>query len=236
MHPAIHAARVLRSIPVVIGLLVLTSSPGVLAQEGPSDAPAPSPVVRGLSWDVMGGGVPTSGALVHAEAGFSGLPTVAYHHSLRRGFSIGGLVGFDYGHYRPRRGFFESLVIAAPLRWTLFRDSDWSAGLRADPGLRLAFFDGTDVGLMVNISGHAAYTLEHRIIVGGGIELPVLLNIPTRSGRSTSFAVPVLVGAIAEFHVAPPLGLTVDMKLGPHIATSGVRVGLKMMLGAVYRL
>jgi len=185
----------------------------------------------------MGGGVPTSGALIHAEAGFPGLPTVAYHHSLRRGFSVGGVIGLDYGHYRPSKGFFEALLVAAVARWTLHRDTEWSVGLKAQPGLVLGFYDGANVGIAATVAGQATYTLEHRLIVGGGVEVPLLLDIPTRRGRSTRFVVPILVGPVAEFHVTPPLGITVDAKTGVHLSTDdGARFGLKLMLGAVYRI
>lgn len=210
---------------------------GRAAAEEPAPAAPPSTVVRGLSWDILAGGVPTSGALLQVEAGFSGLPRVSYHHTLRQGLSVGGQVGFDYGYYRAQKGFYESLVFAVPVRFTVHRDSEWSVGLSAAPGLSLGIFDGLDVGLVANLSGAVGYTVEHRIIVGGGVELPLMLNIPTHNRRSTALIVPILVGPMVEFHVTPPFALTVDVKLGPHLSTSaGANLGLKMMLGAAYRL
>lgn len=234
-----------------LALLLLTASAApALAQPADGDAPAPSevsapeseapapsePVVQSVSWDITAGGVPTSGAIAQLEAGFSGLPRAAYHYSLRRGFSVGGLVGFDYGLWRPSRTFGKNLVFAAPMRWTIFRDQAWSVGARVDPGLAFGFEGGFTLGLMANLQATAGYALENRIILGGGLELPILLAIPTRSGRSTVFAVPVLVGPVAEFHLTPPLAITMDVKVGPHIATDDVRWGLKLMAGVAYRL
>lgn len=208
------------------------------AEEAPPPVAAPaSPTVRGLSWDVLGGGVPISGALVQAELGFSGLPSVAYHHSLRRGFSIGGLVGFDFAHFQPQNDFLEYLILAVPVRYTLVHDSDWSVGVRAQPGLQLGFDNGNSVGIAIGAAVNALYTIEHRFILGAGIEVPLLLEIPTGSGRSTRFVAPILAGPVAEFHLSPPLGLTLDAKFGPHFSTNaGTRFGLKLMLGAVYRI
>ena len=219
--------------------LVVALAAGPAWAEAPAEgqAPAPSePVVQTVSWDVLAGGVPTSGALLQVEAGFSGLPRAAYHYSLRRGFSVGGLVGFDYGLWRPARTFGENLVLAAPIRWTVYRDPTWSVGARVDPGVVLGFQGGLAVGLMAHLQAHAGYSLENRIIVGGGVEVPLLLNVPTRGGRATVFAAPILAGLIAEFHVTPPLAITADMKVGPHLATDDVRWALKLMAGVAYRL
>lgn len=219
-------------------MLFALAGPPARAQDGdPAPAAPTSPVVRGVSWDVTGGGVPTSGALIHAQAGFPGLPTVAYHHSLRRGFSIGGLVGFDYGFFRPRSGFFEGLMLAVPMRWTIHRDGPWSAGLEARPGLLLGLYDGLGVGLMASVAGHATYALEHRLLVGGGLEIPLLLDVRSGGNLGTRLIVPVLVGPVAELHISPPLGLTVDMKVGAHLSSdAGARFAMKLMVGAVYRL
>lgn len=217
--------------------VLASSAAPAFAQDPPANAEPASPVVRGLSWDMLGGGVPQSGALLQVEAGFSALPRVSYHHTLRRGFSVGGQVGLDYGYFRPQKGFLERLVFAAPIRWTVHRDSQWSVGVHGAPGVALGLFDGFDFGLMANLGGAFAYTLENRIIVGGGVEIPMLLNIPTSDRRSVSWTVPILAGPLAEFHITPPLALTLDTKIGVLLDTAvGARFGLKLMVGAAYRM
>jgi len=236
----VHGAAVLRlhllSAFTLVCVLAAHGAPA-FAEAPPATAEPASPVVRGLSWDMLGGGVPQSGALLQVEAGFSALPRVSYHHTLRRGFSIGGQVGLDYGYYRPQKGFLERVFFAAPIRWTVHRDSQWSVGFQAAPGVALGLFDGLDLGLMAALGGSFAYTLENRIIIGGGVELPMLLNIPTSDRRSVSWTVPILAGPLAEFHITPPLALTLDTKMGVLLDTAvGARFAFKLMVGAAYRM
>ncbi len=214
--------------------LVILGFPALGLAE-PESAPR-STVVRGLSWDILGGGMPTSGALLQVEAGFSAVPRISYHRSLRRGLSVGGLVGLDYGYFRPKQGFSEALLLAVPVRWTYQREAQWTIGLRMEPGLLVGLKDPLNIGLVATAGGHVGYTLENRMIVGGGVEVPLLVNIRT-GGRQTDLVLPLLAGPFVEFHVTPPLALTFDAKVGPHLSTvTGVSLGLKLMVGAAYRL
>lgn len=240
MLPAVRPALLILPLVLAVGAPPAGAQPASEPPAAPESASegeeASGPVLQAVSWDMLAGGVPTSGALVQVEAGFSGLPRAAYHYSLRRGLSVGGLVGFDYGLWRPTRTFGENLVLAAPVRWSILRDGAWSVGARVDPGVVLGFQGGFSFGLMAHLQAQAGYSLEHRVVLGGGLELPLLLAIPTRSGRSTLFAAPLLVGPVAEFHLTPPLAITVDLKTGPYLATDEVRWGLKLMAGVAYRL
>src|SRR5205823_3658488 len=104
-------------------------------KSAPSAAPSPSGVdeetepgydtsiTRGLSWDLMAGGIPESGSLVEGELGFSGLPRVAYHYSLSPDMSVGGMVTFDYAYWAPAKAFAPSLLLQAPIRLSFARST-----------------------------------------------------------------------------------------------------------------
>src|SRR6185503_9933270 len=72
-------------------------------------------VTRGLSWDLLAGGIPSEGALIEAGVGFSGLPRVAYHRTLSPELSIGGMVTFDYAYWAPKIAFASSLLFQMPV-------------------------------------------------------------------------------------------------------------------------
>lgn len=209
--------------------------------ESADDAPAEEPVVptstlvRGLSWDMMGGGVPAAGALAEVQFGFSSLVRAGYHYTLRPGFSVGGLVAFDYAYYRPAAVWTSSLVLAAPVRYTLFRKETVSAAIRAEPGVRLVFEDIFAFGLLANVSGVFAWTLQNRFIVGAIVDIPLAFTIPEQG--TVDLAIPLLFGAVAEFHLSPPLAVTFEAKVGPAISTAGeTRFGMELVAGAAYRL
>lgn len=217
--------------------------PGVQAEKSePAGAPAgPSeeaPVGRGLSWDVMYGGVPSAGgALVEAKLGFSGLPLLGYHFSVADDLSIGGLVGFDYAYWAPSAAFAPSLLLQVPLRFAARRSEGMTLGLRADPGAGF-FFEGGPRGafqaaLLLNVGASLGFALQSRFIAGGGIDIPAVLVL---GGGDVVFALPILLGPTFEFHVTPPLALTVDLKFGPHISTNDTVFGLRVMAGIGYRL
>lgn len=189
-------------------------------------------LVKGLSWDLLGGGVPTSGAIIQAELGITGLPKVAYHYSLKQGLSVGGLVGLDWGHYHLVSPT-VALELQAAVRYSVYRSSSLSIGVRADPGFYYNFASSL-FGLLFPVAANVGYTVDDRIIVGGGVDLPMLLLF---SGKSSGLAFPILVGPIAEYHLSPPLAVTLDAKLGPIFNTGGgTDFGLKVMVGLGYRI
>ena len=232
-------------LPRVLLALGLVTVPGRIGAQEPSaepptpetspPAPATSLIVRGLSWDIAAGGVPRGGALVEGQLGFSGLPRLAYHYTLRRGFSVGGLIGLDLGWWSPSRAVRPGLVLAAPIRATLYRDARWSVGLRGDPGLLFDFESNLVLGLSAPASLAVGLTVEDRFIVGGALDALVVLLIPTGRGPAI-FSVPILGGPTAEFHLTPPLALTFEAKFGPWLSTSGTDLGVRVLLGAAYRL
>jgi hypothetical protein len=195
---------------------------------------------RGLSWDALFGGIPKSGNLVTAEIGFSQLPRVAYHHTLSNNLSIGGMFAFDYGYFAPDYSFNPALVFAAPIRWKVYEESKFNIGVRADPGISMDF-DPFIFGILLNIGASLGYQITDRVVLGGGIDLPMAIGIPTGDG-DVNFSIPMLFGPMAEFHITPPLALTADFKMGPHISTSsgpfssGTVFGLRALFGVAYRL
>jgi hypothetical protein len=195
-------------------------------------------ITRGLSWDVLGGGVPKAGGLGQLEIGFSGLPRVSYHYTLGPSFSVGGMVSFDYAYWAPRLAFAPAVLLQAPIRYSLVHNDTLSFGVRADPGIGL-FFKGPKtssftIGLLLNVSASIGFTLQNRMIIGGGVDLPMMLGA---SGDEAFFRFPILVGPIFEFHATPPLAMTFDFKVGPHIRTSADTVfGFRLMAGVAYRM
>ena len=202
----------------------------------PSLPPPPtSLVVRGLSWDSTAGGIPNGGALIEAQIGFSGLPRVAYHYTLQRGFSVGGLVSLDLGWWSPTQAIRPGLVLGAPVRITLYRDAQWSVGFRGEPGFLFDLKDDLVLGLALPASLTAGLTLEERLIVGLSIDAPAVILIPTGSGPA-ALAFPILGGPTAELHLTPPFAITFEAKFGPWLSTSGTNLGARVLLGAAYRL
>lgn len=213
------------------------------ASEVPADAPASTEpgvevegedlgLVKGLSWDLLAGGVPTSGAIIQAELGITGLPRVAYHYSLKQGLSVGGQVGLDWGHYHLVSPT-VALEIQGAVRYSVYRSPNLSIGVRADPGFYYNFASSL-FGILLPVAANLGYTVDDRIIVGGGVDLPMLLLF---SGRNSGLAFPLLVGPIAEYHLSPPLAVTLDAKLGPVFNTGGgTDFGLKVMVGLGYRI
>ncbi len=219
------------------------TTPPIVEPRSPSepDEPAGDPVVepvditvRGLSWDVLAGGVPSSGGLLQGELGFSGLPRLAYHYTLMPGLSLGGLVAFDYARWAPDVAFTSSLVVAAVTRYSIYRTETWSIGLRGEPGLRIGVDSPSLYGILLNLQGHIGYTVEPRLIVGGGVDIPMEVVIPSRGGAF--FSAPLLFGGFLEFHVTPPLALTADLKFGPNLNTTGTVFGMRVLAGMAVRL
>jgi hypothetical protein len=105
-----------------------------------------------------------------------------------------------------------------PIRYSVYRDDTWGFVIRADPGLLFGFDPGV-VGVRAEISGIVGFQVEDRFVVGGGIDVPITFGIPT-GGGSVFLAAPLLFGPVAEFHVTPPLAITLDAKFGPGFSTN----------------
>ena len=235
--PAVAAAQTESEPPPEDAAPAETATESETAEEPPTTSTEPTPTevaVRGLSWDILAGGVPSSGGLLQAELGFSALPRVAYHYTLMPDFSLGAVAALDYARWSPDAAFTTSLVVAAATRFSLYRDDEWSIGLRGEPGVRIGFDDPFVFGILVNLQGHVGYTVEPRLIVGGGIDVPLELGIPDKG--KAFFIAPLLFGGFAEFHVTPPLALTIDVKFGPHLNTAGTTFGMRVLAGLAVRL
>ena len=72
---------------------------------------------------------------------------------------------------------------------------------------------------------------------------PITFGIFTSNGRGKTtktsrafLAMPILIGPVAEFHVTPPLAITLDAKFGPGFNTNDkIRFAMKIHAGAAYR-
>ncbi len=254
--------RLVRITCVLIAAAVTTLAPPALAQNQPPDSSpaspardegesAPSPAerttpveaspsnppdiaVRGLSWDMLGGGIQEGTGILQAELGFSALPRVAYHHTIAPKASVGGLFALDYARWAPEEAFTTSLVFTGVGRYSLLHTDRWSIGLRGEPGVRIGLDDPFLFGLLLNVQGHVGYAIQPHLIIGGGMDIPMEVGIPSEG--SAFFAAPLLFGGFAEFHVAPQLALTADVKMGPYLNTVRTVFGMRVLAGIAVRL
>ena len=201
---------------------------------------------RGLTWTALTGYIPESGGIIHGEMGFSGLPRASYQHAIGSGLSLGATLAFDF--MGSRVGPFQpSFMIGATARYGLMLPMDTDLGLRATVGARIPgpakeistfginTTSGRDAAIVIDIDANAGWIVAHRFLVGAGITLP--LEIAFGGTAGSTFNVPILIGAIAEYHVTAPLGLTLDVKAGPHMSTAdGIAFGMRAMLGIAYRI
>lgn len=211
----------------------------MLGEPSTPEAPSPAPplVVRGLSWDIVAGGIPEHGDFFEVGLGFSALPRIAYHHALERGLSAGGSATFDYAALAPSDAFFPRILVGSPVRYALHHGRTFSVAVRAEPGLSITLRAPFTFGVFAELGASFALTVQDRLLLGGGVDLPLSLQVPA-TGGTPFFTLPVLFGPIAELHVTPPLALFADFKLGPHISTGsiGTRFGLKLIVGVGFRL
>jgi len=227
---------------MILRLLALTlaAAPAAASADTGTSSVAPTELgrrarpgeVRSVSWTVKTGKIPAAGGLLVGEMGFSGLPRVSYQHTLLEGFSLGVLLAFDYAGHRPAEAFDPTVVVGLPLRFTLPAEG-WDLGLAATLGLRLEGPQDRLLALLVDLETNVGFTIEHRVLIGGGVALPMSLGV---GGSGARFDVPILVGPFVEFHPIPPLAVVFDLKAGPHLATSGgTAFGLRTHLGIGYR-
>lgn len=202
-----------------------------------AEAPDEASLPRGITWDAVAGGVPDSGGLVEGQLGFSGLPRIAYHASLAPDFSLGAAVAFDFAYWAPERAWRSSLLFQVPMRLALHETSSLNVGLKLEPGVGLFFGRPFTLGILANAGATVGFRIEERMVLGAGIDVPLMLWIPTEADVNPFLSFPILLGPVFELHVMPPLALTLDFKMGPHInTTGGTTLGLKLMAGVAFRL
>ena len=246
---AVHAPASVRRIEIALALGLLGIGQPAQAQDAEEtpvqETIVEEPLVRGLSWDIMAAGIPSSGAIGQVELGFTGLPRIAYHYTLEPGMSLGGMVGFDYGLYVPKNVFGPNIFLAVPIRYRLYKDETMSFAVRADPGLRFGFNPGF-FGIQAALQAILGFPIENRFVIGAALELPITFGIYTQKSRRTRaggddvesafLLMPLLLGPVAEFHVTPPLAITLDAKFGPSFDTQRkIRFAMKIHAGAALR-
>jgi hypothetical protein len=200
--------------------------------------------IRRSSWNLMAGGVGGNGDVLQGEIGFS-MVTAAYHHSLSERLTIGGMVGVDYGLWAPDDPYFgAAVVLGMPIRFSIHESARYGFTLKAVPGLYLGFdqegrfSDEFIPGIWLDVGVSGGYRLDHGFVVGGGVDIPMLIGFPTEY-RDTFLALPILIGPMAEWHFVDELAVTADLKFGPHIITDdyhGSNFGVRFLLGLAYHL
>lgn len=222
-------------------LAVLLSTTGVSTASAQQQLMeyAPTPV-RGGSWDVLAGGVP-SGDHAQAELGFSQL-RLGYHRALSKRLTVGGAVAFDYAYWAPADSFGSALTIGAPVRFSAYKSGRFSLGLTGEPSLYFGFaqprFSQFILGLGLGVGANAGWRIERWLQVGIGVDVPMLIGLPV-DGRDAYVAFPILVGPTAELYVSDDWAFTGEAKIGPHVVSDdfyGTRFGMSLVVGVAKRM
>jgi hypothetical protein len=193
------------------------------------------PRARGLSWSIKTARIPASGGIVYGTMGFSGLPRLEYHHTIRPDLSLGAMLSFDVGHDHPGDAFDGALLIGVPIR---YRKSvgKLDLGIGGVVGMRFPGHKDRDLSVLIEAEANLGFALHHRLLIGGGITAPFWIGA---GNKDLVFDSTLLIGPFAEFHVTPPLALTFEAKAGPYFTTSSGKqtsLGLRTTLGIAYRL
>ena len=148
------------------------------------------------------------------------------------------MVALDYAYFIPKAALDNpSFLFAGSIRYSLLESADASIGARGDLGVLLGL-DTFVFGVHVSPSLHALFAVAHRLLLGGGLELPLLFGHHA-GGPGAFLDLPLLVGPVLEFHLTPPLAATLDFKLGPSFSSEsavGTRFAMKLHVGFAYRL
>jgi hypothetical protein len=180
---------------------------------------------------MLTGDVPESGGLLEAQVGLSGLPRIGYHLSVGGGVSIGAVAGFDYGAFSPRAVFDPAFYVAGVFRGSMRMDETVRLGYRGELGALLAQNRGPS--LVLDLSANVGFDVGRDFVVGGGIDLPIVIGVNTPA----TLSFPLLVGPVAEYRLTTPLALTAEAKIGPAFNAPGnVTFGARVMGGVALRL
>jgi hypothetical protein len=196
---------------------------------------------RRADWNLIAGGV-AHGDTLQGEVGYS-MAYGAYHHALGDSATIGALLGLDYGLWHPDDEVLGgAVVLGMPLKFSLYEGPKHGFSLDAMPALYLGFdqpgrADEFIPGLWLEVGFSGAAKLNHGFVIGGGIDVPILIGFPTEY-RDTFVAVPILVGPMFEWHFTNELALTAELKFGPHFMTDGYGTdfGARFLVGIAYNL
>lgn len=211
-------------------------SAAVEADPAPTEL-APAPSQPGMSWDLLGGGVPDEGVLASARIGFSRLGEIRLEVPVLRELLIGAWVGLDLGYWTPAGADADGgFVFGATARWSLLHDNEWSIGASVSPGGRLRFGSIGGGGVIVPVSAKALYAIDRRFLLGAAVDVPIRLSFPDRGPNDVIFALPITVGLAAETHLSPSFALTAEIGIGPSLDTRGVETAFRGVIGAGYRL
>ena len=184
----------------------------------------------GQQWSVVT--ARTVGAGANALQGGIGFPGV--HAQFMRGITqvldLGARVSFNYGlegqvacSNRVCRGgdaLPPGLRLQGVARYKFYDNGKLNLGASFAPGLLLYFprFIGTQVGFALPVSGTLGIVVSSAMNVGVTLELPMWILF----GQSSSFVLPILMGAGFEYFITSALAVWFDLRMGPSIWTSGV--------------
>ena len=201
-------------------------------------------LVEPQHYDNEAGGTPSAvSSIALREFGFSNLPAVSYHYAVIDTLTLGARFSFDYAAYVPAQVFLRSVFLEAPIRWSVLRRGKVTLGVHFDPGFGFTFTRGNafigsaaDFVLLLGAGGNVGYHIvANKIVVGGGLDMPVMIDFPIGIGF-TALHWPILLGPIFEVHPSDALAITFDTKFGPMFsAPLAVAFAMKLVFGVAYR-
>ncbi len=193
-------------------------------------------------FDIKAGGTPPAGtSIVQAEAGFSELPSLAYHYAVVDSLTVGVRFAFDYGDFAPSLVFHPALFFQVPIRISVWRRDAMTLGVHLDPGAGVGFpaanaflASAAIAEVLLGAGADFAYHLNI-FVVGGGIDMPIGVDMPASGGQAT-LRWPLLFGPIFEVHPLERWAVTLEARIGPLFSSPGTPIfALKLLLGAAYR-
>lgn len=199
-------------------LTVLTGAPPV------GDAP------RGLSWDVRGGRLPKDGLILSFEGGYPSAPSLALLFSKGPDRMLGFRVAMAHGRNMPGVPDQKNALFLAVWREGVDAFAFAQVGLSAEAGLRVT--NGTRYGLLLHLEASLSRVIEDRMIAGLALKLPMEFAQEEKSFGQIG----VMAGPFLEYHLRPPLALSLGVQLGPiYDGLDKLQLGLEAKAGVAYR-
>ncbi len=185
--------------------------------------------------------IPLTDTALRFDLGFPDV-RIAWHLPITRTFELAPAFGVAYGLNAENAGEVALVDLRCELKWNFFRNEDIALALFADPGLQVAAWPTTGVGI---IFGGPGLILDYKVIEK--LRLTPAIQIPWGlyfMGKSSDFAArfPFLLRLGLEYHLSQTVNLLFHMSGGADVWTSPVSPGgsvsalLRMILGVSIRL
>ncbi len=227
-------------------LTLLLAAATVAAQTRPAGPPPPTPPpeppplvsVAGGSWSVVGAlTAPMNANIVEGGLGWPGLH-VSYLRGISNQLELGARFTFNYGVEGLVGAIVPGVKFQFLLRFKFFDNGKISLALRFEPGPLFYFYPSSGVttcsfdafgnvvcgragstvgGLTIPVGMRLGLVASSAVNVGVSFDLPMWFSF----GRTTTFLVPILMGAGVEYFLQSNLLLAFNIKMGPTLSSGG---------------